>query len=839
MFRPVHLFAFLIGLAITAPLWGQQPEVMHSGDIHRGIKKLGFLGSALYVAAHPDDENTRLISYLSNEVHAATAYLSLTRGDGGQNLIGPEIRELLGLIRTQELLAARRTDGGSQFFTRANDFGYSKHPDETFQIWDRKQVLGDVVWCIRQWRPDIIVNRFDHRTPGRTHGHHTASAILSVEAFQLAGDPKAYPDQLQYVEPWQPERIFFNTSWWFYGSREAFAKADKSNMVSVDAGTYYPLRGLSNNEIAARSRSMHKSQGFGSGGRRGSDMEYLELVDGSMSGEPENLFAGVNTTWTRVPGGATVGKLVDQLEADFKHDQPAASVPQLLEIYGIIRALPKGYWRDKKLEETKQLIAACLGLYLETVAEESAVVPGDPIELASEVVNRSDIPVILKRIQVPAVGVDSVYNLPLESNRSYQWYRTVGIPEDLPYTTPYWLREQGSLGMYKVSDPRLIGMPETPEPLIVQYEVEVGGRSLVYENPVVYKYTDPVDGEVYRPFEIIPPVTLNIETDISIFSDSAPQEIVVTVQAGRPRVEADVIVEAPEGWQVTPASNPVSLDMEGEEAKVTFTVRPPDRQSTGQLQALATMDGKSYRQSIQRIEYDHIPTQTVLKDARSKVVRIDLQKAGERVGYIMGAGDNIPANLEQIGYQVDLLDPERLTLEDLEVYDAVITGVRAYNTLERMRFIQPILMEYVKGGGTMIVQYNTTRGLKIDDADMGPYPLELSRDRVTVEDAEVRFLEPQHPVLNFPNKITQADFEGWVQERGLYFPDEWDDRYQAILSSNDPGESPKDGGLLVAAYGKGYYIYTGYSWFRELPAGVPGAYRLFTNLISINQNGKN
>jgi len=828
-----RLLPVVLVLVFCTSVLAQKPKIWTSADIHAGIQKLNFLGSALYVAAHPDDENTQLISYLSNEFKANTAYLSLTRGDGGQNLVGPEIRELLGIIRSQELLAARRIDGGKQFFSRANDFGYSKHPDETLKIWNKEEVLGDVVWIMRKFQPDIIINRFKHDTPGSTHGHHTASAMLSYEAFDLASNRAAYPEQLQYVDTWQPKRLFFNTSWWFYGSQEAFEKADKTNLSSIDVGVFFPLKGESNTEIAARSRSQHKSQGFGVTGSRGSEMEYVERLKGSQTTEEEDLFSGINTTWTRVDGGAPIGKLVQNIEENFSYENPAASVPQLVEAYRMIKALPEGYWRSVKLQEVEQLIIAAAGLYLEAVADDFSATPGQEIEVELEMTKRLPVEAKVSSLTFLPMQTDTLIDLALETNVKNALWKKIQLPEDLSYTNPYWLNEEAELGMYNVEDQQMRGLPETPRALQVQFDLTIAGEPMIITKDIVFKRRDPVKGEVYRPFEVTPPVFANISSKVYVFGNEEPKPVQVIVKAGRENVSGTARLEVPEGWRVQPETVEVELALKGEEQTIAFDLYPPAEQSEGYVKAQVEVDGETYDKELVTIEYDHIPTQTVLKASESKVVRINLEKEGDRVAYIMGAGDEIPQSLEQVGYQVDVLEDSEITVANLNRYDAVILGIRAYNTVDRLKFHQSKLFDYVKNGGTMIVQYNTNRRMVLPMEDIAPYPLEISRDRVTVEEAEVQLLAPEHEVLNHPNKITAADFEGWVQERGLYFPNEWDEAYTPILSSNDPGEDPANGGLLIAQYGEGYYVYTGYSWFRELPAGVPGAYRLFTNLISL------
>ncbi len=824
-------------LAMVELCVAQAPVKPTSADIFLSLQKLQVLGSALYVAAHPDDENTRMISYFANARHYHTTYLSLTRGDGGQNLIGTEIGDLLGLIRTQELLRARQADGGNQLFTRANDFGYSKHAEETLEIWNKDEVLSDVVLAIRKTRPDVIINRFDHRTSGRTHGHHTSSAILSHEAFDLAGKKSVYPEQLKHLQPWSPTRLFFNTSWFFYGSRENFAKADKSDMVSVDVGVYYPLRGKSNNEIAAESRSFHKSQGFGATGARGSEMEYLELIKGAEVTPEDDPFKGINTTWSRIEGGAPVATLLSEIEDDFDLTNPGASVPKLVEAYRLIQSIPNdGFWVPRKLTELQDLITNCTGLYIEAVADDFSAAPGQSVQLQLEAINRSAVPVDLTSVAVLPSGWDSTWVQPLADNQRYRKSIAYQIPVDASFSTPYWLKEAHSIGMYQVDDLNKRGLPESNRPVQLAYTLDVNGLTLSASTPIVYKRNDPVHGEVYRPFEISPPVFLNFTEDVMVFGTQSARTVQVVVKAGSDDVSGHVSLQAPTGWDISPQEIAVHLSEKGEESRLTFTIVPPESSSEAEMKAIFKDSGaedRVYNYTATIIEYDHIPTQTILKQAQSKIVKVDLQKAGDHVGYIMGAGDKVPKYLRQIGYDVSLLEEDDLVSGDLSQYDAIIVGIRAYNTNDRLRFHQDRLFRYVEEGGTMIVQYNTNRRIKVDQ--IAPYPLKISRDRVTVEGAEVRFLAPNHPVLNSPNQITPQDFDGWVQERGLYFPNEWDDQFTAILSCNDPGEDPKDGGLLVAPHGKGWYIYTGYSWFRELPAGVPGAYRLFTNLISIGK----
>ncbi len=823
---------------ILIPLMGisQAQERFSSAEIHSAIKKLNFLGSVLYVAAHPDDENTRLISYFSNEINAHTTYLSLTRGDGGQNMLGTELKELLGVLRTQELLAARQTDGGNQTFTRAIDFGYSKHPDETLAIWNKEEVLSDVVWAIRKYQPDIIINRFDHRTPGRTHGHHTSSAMLSVEAFDMTNDAGVYSDQLKHYQPWQAKRLFMNTSWWFYGSRENFEKADKSKMLSVDAGVYYPMLGISNSEIAAASRSMHKCQGMGSTPSRGSELEYLELIKGDLPKDKENLFDGINTTWSRVKGGAAIGSLISSIDDNFDNQNPSASIPMLMKAHKMISSLGDSKWKSIKLAEIEEIISASSGLFLEAVANAESAVAGEEIEITTEYINRSNTNVKLNSIKISNGGIDTTLNQTLENNTSQKIFFDYKVPSDMKSTSPYWLAEKGTLGMYNVKDQTKIGIPELGNPITVSFDLTLEGVGLTLDRKLVFKKTDRVRGEVYQPFEIVSPVSASIENEIYVFADDEPQTVNVSVKAYQDNVKGTVELCLPNTWKVEPANYDLELENKGEESSFSFQLFPSADQEENFIVPMVKIGEESYTDQVIKIDYEHVPLQTVAMDASVKVVKLDIKKEGENIAYIMGAGDKVPESLRQIGYNVDLIPVEQISAAGLMKYDACVVGIRAYNVEEELKFKHKYLLEYVEKGGTLIIQYNTTRGLNLKD--IGPYPMTLSRDRVSDEEAEVRILMPNHIALNHPNKITDKDFDNWVSERGLYFPNEWDEKYDALLSSNDSGEEPKDGSLLIAEYGNGYFVYSGISWFRELPAGVPGAFRLFANLLSLKKDSK-
>jgi LmbE family N-acetylglucosaminyl deacetylase len=826
-----RLFYLLIGLLTVSFSQAQKPKTPSSSEIYESIQKLNFLGSVLYVAAHPDDENTRLISYMSNQVKARTAYLSLTRGDGGQNLIGPEIRELLGVIRTQELLAARRIDGGEQLFTRANDFGYSKHPSETLAIWDKDQILSDVVLAIRQFKPDIIINRFDHRTPGTTHGHHTSSAMLSLEAFDLANNKSAYPELLTQTGVWKPKRLFYNTSWWRYG-KEAFDKMDKSDMINFDIGVYYPQKGLSNNELASLASSQHLCQGFGRLSQRGSQKEYIEFIKGEPIEDSDNIFDGIDTSWNRVKDGKTIGDILNTVEKNFSFTNPSSHISQLVEAYKLIQNIDDEHWKRQKSKEIKSIIQMCAGLYLEASAETNWATQNETVTLNIEALNRSTTPITLISIDNKN-DLNISKNISLENNTKYTFKESFKVASNQKTTSPYWLNEKGTLGMYSVKDSQLIGLPETPRVHKINFNVLIDNVPFTFSKAIIHRFSKPDKGELYRPFEIIPEASAKITENVIIFNNDKAREISVIVKSGKDKLEGSVEVCHPNDWDIYPKNQKLSIAHKGEEQTLVFTVIPPKNGSEGYISPIVHVGDKHYTKELIEIDYQHIPFQTVLLPSESKIVRLDINKKGENIGYIKGAGDAVPESLEQIGYNVKVLNIEDINPETLSRFDAIVVGIRAYNTLDELQFKQEQLFDFVAQGGNMIVQYNTSYRLKGDN--IAPYELKLSHDRVTDENAEVRFLNSNHEILNSPNKITQKDFEGWTQERGLYFPNSWGNEFTPILSMNDKDETAKDGSLLVAKHGKGYYIYTGLSFFREFPAGVSGAYRLFANMLSIGK----
>jgi LmbE family N-acetylglucosaminyl deacetylase len=804
------------------------PEQMNASEIQLALQKLNVLGRSLYIAAHPDDENTNLIAFWANGSLYDAAYLSVTRGDGGQNLLGPELGERLGVIRTEELLAARRIDHGKQFFTRAIDFGFSKTAEETLRIWNHDKILADIVWVVRNFRPDIMVTRFSPEDQ-LTHGHHTASAILAQEVFAAAGDPNRFPEQLAFVKPWHPTRLVWNTSPFFFKNRNL--PFDPTGLTVLEAGGYNPLLGKSYTEIAAASLSMHKSQGVGSPPRRGERKEYFKLLEGQPM--TSSLFGGVDTTWSRVPNSEPIAAEIRQIISKFNPADPAASVPDLLKLRQAMSASQDQSWISEKKAELDKIIAGCLGLHVEASTANETFTSGQTATIKLDAINRSNVPVTLQEIRCPNNGDSLKIDAALPANELVTKDLSCKIPDNAPYSQPYWLRKPGTLGTFTVGDQKLIGLPENPPALPIEIVLQVNGQEVRYIVDTKYRTVDPVAGEVRRALVIAPPAFANVADSVFVFPTNQPKRVSVNVTAATGPVKGELKVAVPQGWEVSPASVPIDLKSADAETVDTFTVKPPDQNNEGTLRAIVSIDGREYAFERVRISYPHIGVQTLMQAAEAKLVRADIRKKGDRIGYIPGAGDDVPQSLRQVGYSVKLLSEPEITAKNLAQFSAVVLGIRAYNTQDRISNWLPELFDYVKQGRVVIAQYNTLAELRANQ--LGPYPLEISHSRVTDENAEMRILAPNHPLMTSPNKITSKDFEGWVQERGLYFPGKWDPAWTPILSCNDPKEKPLDGGLLVAKFGKGFFVYTSYSWFRQLPAGVPGAYRLFANMLSLGK----
>jgi len=783
-----------------------------AGELMRALDRLGVVGNVLYVAAHPDDENTRLLAWLANDKLVRAGYLSLTRGEGGQNLIGAEQAPLLGLIRTEELLAARGIDRAEQWFSRARDFGYSKTPEETLRIWDREAIASDVVTVMKKFRPDVVITRFPPEG-GETHGHHTASAILAVEAWHKLDAAS------------RPKRVVWNR---FNFGGPPPAGEELTQLSKLDVGGYNPLLGISYGEMAAQSRSMHKSQGFGVAPSRGEQTEYFRV----LAGDPvsHSIFDGIDLTWGRVPGGKKIGEHIARIRAAFSPTAPAHSIPELVALRGEMQALADHPWKAEKLAELDEVIAGCAGLYAEAAVSDIVANPGGDVALTVTAINRSPATMRLHEVRLPGgerISVDK----PLGDNKPVKVEHTFKLPAETEITQPYWLAAPPEKGHWTVRDPALIGKPETPAPS-AEILVSVDGATLTLERPLAYKWVDPVAGERWRALEVLPAVSVTPRAPLLVFPDAAAtRPLGVRVRANHDAVAGELAPELPAGWSVEPKTQPFKLAKKGDEVELAFKVHPPHAEATATMKLVATVDGQRISRALGHVEYAHIPIQTVTPDAEVKLLRADIHHKRTRIGYIAGAGDEVPAALRQAGYDVTMLTEEMIAHGSLQPYQAIVTGVRAFNVDQRLPYLHERLMKYVADGGTMVVQYNTQNFISSITSPIGPAPFKITHTRVTEEDAAVQMLAPSHPIVNVPNKIGARDFEGWVQERGLYFAEDWDKAFTPIFAMHDTNEPPRKGSLIVMKHHKGAFVYTGLAFFRQLPAGVPGAYRLFANLL--------
>jgi LmbE family N-acetylglucosaminyl deacetylase len=842
----------LFGFTFFAGALCAQRSLAGEAEIRQRLDRLDTLGSVMMIAAHPDDENTALLAYFSRGRHMRTAYLSLTRGEGGQNLIGSEQGAALGVIRTQELFAARKIDGAEQYFTRAIDFGFSKTADETFAHWPREKVLGDIVWNIRRFRPDVIILRFSG-TPRDGHGQHQVSAILGREAFSVAADPSKYPEQLQwdgqsqqYVQPWQAKRLMYNViAFTADQEREADKMADR---IVIDVGEYNPELGVSYAEIAGMSRSEHRSQGMGAPEQKGSQKQYLVTIAGDKA--TKDVFDGIDTTWARVRGYPAVGERIAEARKSLVAAHPEQLLKTLVDVRlsisppldpnasGSVDRRPDPIVRAK-LQELDETIANCAGLWLDAASDRFQVAPGGNLKISATALLRG--PAQAGLIGLGLTGMDDIVPpaaaaAVLVENQPVRYTIPIHVPDSQQYSQPYWLVKPPDGWLYTVPDPKRIGFPENPPVLAAHFRMKIEGAEIELERPVEYRFIDHLYGERTRPLAIVPAVGIDLSQTALVFPNTTSRRVEVPVRANISKTTGDLKLEAPDGWRVEPASRHFELSSAGEQSLAVFDVTPPSTDAQTQLRATAMVGDKQISVGTQVISYPHIPTQTLFPSSETKLVRADIRTLAHNIGYVMGAGDEEPDAIRQMGIAVTMLGADALTTGDLSRFDAIVTGVRAFNVRADLRANAQRLFDYANNGGALIVQYNVLEGGPFGGdpsllEHIGPYPITTSRDRVVDENAPVKF-DPQNPLLRAPNKITDKDFEGWVQERGLNFASAWDPKYESVLESHDPGEEAHPGGELYARYGKGVYIFTAYSWFRELPAGVPGAYRLFANMMS-------
>jgi LmbE family N-acetylglucosaminyl deacetylase len=827
----VLFFAVVLSISAQRPFSGAL-------ETKQALDKLNVVGSALMIAAHPDDENTGVVAYLARGKKVRTAYLSLNRGEGGQNLIGSEQGVEIGVIRTQELLAARRIDGGEQFFTRMIDFGFSKTAKETLEKWGRENVLRDVVWVIRKYRPDVIIRRFSG-TPEDGHGHHQTSALIADEAFEAAADPKRFPEQLKFVEPWQAKRLVWNS----FGSMRRIEEdpGKQIDRVAMDVGEYDSYLGYSYGEVAGWSRSQHKSQAMGAAERKGSQVNYFTHIKGEKP--VKDLWDGIDTSWNRVAGAGKISELLARSAKEFDGSKPTAILPHLLEARKLL-ASRTDHYSVLKRHDLDEAIAMVAGLWVELQADKYLAVQGATAKIKIAAIQRNDAEVSLDAVTFSGVG--GVQNLTqptkLENNKPVTLPLDWKVAANAPLTQPYYLAEKRSEAMFNVSDMNLLGLPQSPAPVVATLQFSVQGTRVELVRELTHRYVDRGVGELTRPVTIVPVVSVRLSEDALVFPGVEARKVEVILKANQANSAGSLKLTLPQGWRTEPASQEFSIKAADEEKALSFVVTPPAKESAGTLTAVAVVGGAEITQGTRVIQYPHIPPQTIAPPATAKLVRFTGKNLAKRVGYVMGAGDEVPDALRQLGCDVVLLSEQELSTGDLSQFDAIVTGVRAYNTRPDLRAnAQRIFDEYVAKGGTYIVQYNVQEGGFFGGdpnllSKVGPYPMTISRDRITDELAPMVAPKPDHRLLQYPNQIAAKDFDGWVQERGLYYANKWDEHYEALFSSNDPGEKQLLGGTLYTKYGKGHYVFTGLAMFRQLPAGVPGAYRLFANFLSVGKN---
>lgn len=834
MFKKV--FIVLILGFFTVFCSAQQVRPSKSSEIYRELKTLKHLPKVLYLAAHPDDENTGLLSWLINDQNVETGYLSLTRGDGGQNLLGTEQGAALGLIRTHELLEARKLDGAQQFFTRAIDFGFSKNTTDTFKQWDAEVITADVVWVIRKFRPDVIICRFPP-TAAAGHGQHAASAVVAEKAFKLAGDKNAFPDQLKYVNVWQPKRVLWNT--FRFGAVNTTAE----NQLKVTVGQYDAQLGMGYGELAGLSRSLHKSQGAGTQSVAGIRTEYFSHIDGEPA--KATLFDGVVKSWT-AKGNTDIDQSLDKIISAFNFNQPDLSLPALLALRKKVMTLKDADLKKDKITALDHIILSCAGFMGEAVTSQAEAVAGDHYNFRLNLISRAENPVVLENVKW--LSQSENFNRKLSKDSLITIQHEIQIPADAALTEPYWLAKQAKdAATFSVPNDTLIGLPEAESPLNVLLSLKIGSEKFQVQLPLSFKKLDPVRGDVVEALRIVPALELKFTQPLYLVKENEDLHLSLNfkVNSGKKFNNGKVNLmfngERLGGGEINSIS--------GKDFTVDYIIPKNKLASIKsnrlQLDANYAADGATYNKKQVLIQYPHLPSLQYFAPATVTVMKGDIQAKVKKVGYIEGAGDFIPEFLRIAGIQVDVLKDEDFygsldqsgangSQNRLSQYDAIVLGVRANNTEKKLSRWMPFLWSYVKAGGNLVMQYNTNQDTTVNQ--LGMYSFSIANKRVTEENAAVTFLNPNHKLLNFPNRITADDFKGWVQERGAYFPDQWDAAYEPLFEMHDTGEEPLQGSTLYAKYGKGNFIYSPLAFFRQLPAGNAGAARLFLNFLSAQKN---
>jgi LmbE family N-acetylglucosaminyl deacetylase len=872
------LFSLACGLAAAQEI---PPPDRGSDALAQMFARLRSTARLLHTTAHPDDDDGSMLVYEARGQGTETVMLTLNRGEGGQNKFGAALLDELGILRTLELLEAGRFYGVEQRFTRVADFGFSKSPEESFEKWGgHDTALADVVRVIRTFRPDVIVSRFDGS--GRDgHGHHQAAGILSREAFRAAADPNRFPEQIREgLLPWQAKKLYIGN-----------VRGEEGATLKLNTGTYAPILGMSYAQFATEGLKHQMSQGVGGFYNPIGDIfRTYRLADTTLpqpAGEEKSFFDGIDTSLVGLasklgpeeknapflrPGLTEVAGLIEQAATAFHPNDPsavatplAAALKRMNSLIEQIRPveLPRGpkaevaHELHRKQRQLEQAISLALGTVLQASVDAQReqtffgffrqeqtflmAVPGQTFTVTARLYNRGREPVAAKDIELVAPQGWRIEKLksqlgPLTANQQASAQFRVTVPADAPYTRPYWHRDNSQQAIYTIDDRQYATLPLPPPPLRARAVYEIAGARSEVTAPVLVKWVDPTAGQLERPLAVGPPLSIDLDPPVEVISTHRRGPLSVTVGVRNDingAAHSTIQLQAPSGWQVTPASQAADFTTDSEYKNFTFSVQsPPLQEGVYPLSASLDYQGKQYKEGYEIIGRHDIGDFYYYRPAVQKISAVNVVVPADlRVGYVMGAGDEIPTVLQQLGVRVEIITPAELAAGNLSRFHTVVLGIRAYDVRTDVREYNRRLLDYVNNGGTLIVQYNASIGV-FNSGHFTPYPASLSNERVTVEEAPVQILDAANPIFHSPNSIAAGDFTGWVQERGLYFMSSWDSQFKPLLASHDPGEPPREGGLLVAPYGKGLYIYTGYAFFRQLPAGVPGAVRLFVNLLS-------
>ena len=847
----------------------------------RALLRLRSTATVLHITAHPDDEDGAMLAWLSRGVGVRTGLLTLNRGEGGANLVGPELYDALGILRTEELLAAGRFYGVDQMFTRVTDFGFSKRMDETLEHWGKNLVLGDVVHAVRLYRPDIIISRF-HGKPRDGHGNHQTAGLMSAEVFHAAADPNAFPEHFKEgLRPWQVKKLYRSV------------RESEPSTLKVDVGAYDPLTGKSYREIARDGLAHQRSQGAGTGRVAPGSAMSSWLLEESLVGKSEkeqSIFDGLDTTILGVGKLAApvdisveLAAINDSIEAAIKKfdaRQPWLVAPDLAAGMRTLRTTFSKI-KNSSLDEThkdhlefllgnkesefNESMNKALGLAMEVLVDPlkpaegqaaffqsretfNVAIPGQKFSLTATVVNRSPVEVLPDKLRLaqprnwPEAGSNQAEPGPLGLNGKLEAKFTVSVPENAEYTRPYWSRANELRDhIYQINKSEYLGLPFAPPEVVGICSYRVGGVGFWLHQPAQTVYIDRPWGEQRRLLTIAPALSVALSPRVGVVSITAANTTfnasVNLMNNTNGNAVGKVRLKLPQGWKVTPAEAPFSFTHEGEQANFPFKVAVP-RVSAGteyKIQAVAEFGNREYDEGYQVIAHRDNEPRHLYRPATMEVRGIEVKVApGLNAGYVMGVGDEMPKALEQIGVKVTMLGESDLANGNLDGYDAIIIGIRATAVRDDLQAYSKRLLEYCERGGNLIYQYQTQ---EFDGAPYGPYPYRLGprAEEVSEEDSKVTILDPSNPVFNWPNRITEADFNGWVEERGSKWMSTWDERYKPLLECNDRQQAPQKGGMMYSQYGKGTFMYAAYAFYRQLPAGVQGGYRLFANVISLKK----